>query len=240
MTSTKNIKIEIDSKMIEALSTLCELSGIEVPDVINLETIETTTKRLKDILLNLKNTCNENNKQLEDSKKQINELKKHIDDLKKKMEEPKAQESSNKSEKEKDSTESETIDASRDPSKIHNILIIANLGVIMHQLKILFNKFGCKVTLVKSYSDAIGELKQQSYECILFDMSTLTENDFMLLEGLKKATDICHTNTLIVTLIIPTKDKKIMKQLKNKGADIIVEKHESWHMNILKELKLTQ
>lgn len=238
MDTEKNIKIEIDSKTIEAISSLCCLSGLDAPGVINVDFIETANKRIKEILLSLKGQSEENNKQIEDLKKQVLDLKKHIEELKKSYDSTKSTEEHRKTETGTTEKTSDSTGEPRIPGKIQNILIIANLGVIMHQLKILFNKSGCKVTLVKSYTEAIGELKLQPYECILFDMPGTHENDLALIEALRKATEICHTETLILVLIVPSKDKKLIQKIKTKGANIIIEKHESWHMNILKELKL--
>lgn len=275
MASVKNVKIELDNKTIQAIAKLCEVSGLEVPALIDLTFIESVTKRLKDIIVALKNQSENNNAQIEDYKKLINSLKRQIEELKSDLEsvkieqenasiaitkasEPNIQEQNHSFEEHFEEIEPEhkekkeireikehrKIDKDAEhrspimPSKIQNILIIANLGVIMHQLKILFSKFGCKVSLVKSYQEAIGELKQQAYECIIFDMSTMTENDYMLVEALRKATEICNTETLVVTLITPSKEKRVIKKLKSKGADIVIEKVESWHMHIIEELKL--
>jgi CheY-like chemotaxis protein len=239
MTTTKNTKLEIDSKTIEVISNICELSGQEIPESINTPFLEMTSKRIKDILIALKNQLEESSKSIDDSKKQTHELKKIVEDQKKYIEELKGNpHPETKREETQNNSESSATTEKTPPDQIKNILIIANIGVIMHQLKILFNKSGCNVKSVKSYTEAIGELKHNSYECILFDMSTATDNDLMLVEALKKATEICHTNTLIVILTAPIRDKNLMKTLKSKGADIIIEKQESWHMNILKELKL--
>lgn len=237
MSTEKNLKIEIELKTIQAIGTLCELSGLDIPDTITAEFIESASKRIKDIILSLKNQGDQANAQVEDLKKEIQNLKKQLEDSKSKKDEK-------TEDKQKERPSEEAVTVASDPNKpvgatnIQNILIIANLGVIMHQLKILFAKFGCKVTLVKSYSEAIGELKQQGYDCIIFDMTTNNENELMVIEALKKATEICNTKTLLVLLALPTKDKNMFKKLKSKGADIIIEKQESWHMNIIKELKL--
>jgi PleD family two-component response regulator len=237
MSTEKNLKIEIDTKTIQTIGVLCELSGLEIPEVIKADFIENVSKRIKDIILSLKNQLEQSNNQLEELKKQNQNLKKQVDDLKKTTDQPKSALTTTET-KETQKEEVESTPTTELPSKIQNILIIANLGVIMHQLKILFSKFGCKVTLVKSYPEAISELKLQSYECILYDMNAFTENELMLVEALKKATEICHTSTILAVLVIPLKDKALAKKLKSKGVDIIIEKHESWHMNIMKELKL--
>jgi PleD family two-component response regulator len=238
-------KIEIDARTIENISVLCGLSGLEVPEVITGSFIESAHKRVKEILLNLKKQSDEGNSATEKLTAQVKELNNKINNLKEELRKAKRGTPA-ETEKLQETTKPETSAEEKSlkprdpkaPDQISDILIIANLGVIMHQLKILFSKAGCKATLVKSYSEAIGELKERSYDCILFDMSTTTENELMLVEALRKATEICHSNTLILVLTIPSKDKKFLDKIKAKGADIIVEKHESWHMNILTELKL--
>jgi BarA-like signal transduction histidine kinase len=241
-TEHKN-KLEVDSKTVENISLLCSLAGLETPEVITSDFIETAHKRIKEVLLNLKKQADEGNSTTEKLSEQIKELNNKINDLKKQLSETKkapAQNdtTNNSKETQKDTPKETETRELKPPGQIQDILIIANLGVIMHQLKILFSKSGCKVTLVKNYSEAIGELKDRSYDCILFDMSTTTENDMMVIEALRKATKICHSNTLIMVLTVPSREKKLFDKLKSRGADIIVEKHESWHMNILKELKL--
>lgn len=253
MTKDKNVKIEIDTKTIQKISSLCELSGLETPDVINNDFIERAYTRIKDLLINLKKQTDQGKNKQEEDLKQLEKYKTDIDDLKKQLgkalntpqepaaETPKEKKSEPvaiKPKKQENEDENEEYRPKNLPSSIDNILVIANIGVIMHQLKVLFKKFGCKINSVKNYAEAIKELKQQEYNCILFDIQTITDHDLMLIEALRKATEICHTDTTIVILTLPLKDKKTFKQIRSKGADIIIEKNESWHMNILKELKI--
>lgn len=254
MSTKKSTRIEIDTDTIQAICSLCELAGMETPDVIKTDFIEKAQKRIKEILLNLKKQNETHTEETSKLKEESEKLEKKVKSLQDKLD--KKPGSSETKDEDEDSTEetkekkskrtkkkdqSETSDKKTPrtrPTEINDILIIANLGVIMHQLKILFTKFGCNVSLVKNYTEAIGELKGQDYDCILFDMPSTHENDVMLLDALRKATEICETDTIIVALILPARDKAIPQMLKNKGADIVIEKNESWHVNILAELNL--
>lgn len=252
MTKEQNTRIEFDSQTIKAVATLCELSGLEIPEVINSEFLGKSSNRIKDLIIQLKKqieTLKEqtsgDNEKLDEYKNKLADLKSQIEELKKKGKEaPTTEEKTKPATKNKktadQNAEDESDETNRPPRKanIRNILIIANIGLIMHQLKILFTKFGVQVTSVKNYTEAIGELKENEYDCILFDMQATSDNDLMLVEAIRKATEICNSDTTIVALTIPLKDKKKFKLIKSKGADIIIEKHESWHMNILKELKI--
>ena len=257
MSKNEPTKIEIDSKTIKAIATVCELSGLEMPDVLTTNIIDKSAKRIKELLLKLKNQTEKQKEQLENDTTTIEDLKKRNDEFKQQIVEFKDQlkdlnayveHSKNQSITEKltEKNKKEDIDnddesedkTPRIKSNIKKILIIANIGVIMHQLKVLFRKVGCQVTSVKTYSEGIGQLKDNKFDCILFDIQAANENDLMLIEGLKKATDICHADTTIVVLVLPMKDKKTPKLLKSKGASVIIEKHESWHINILDELKI--
>lgn len=253
MSENKNIKLELDSETIKNIATFCELSGLEIPEVITSEFIERSSGRVKEVLIKLKEQIGKLKEQADDSEKKIEELKTQKADLKHKLQDSKTtgtSEDSKEDTKEEKKKERPTKNSEEDDEKnskprevkgnINSILIIANIGLIMHQLKILFQKFGCQVTSVKSYSEAIAELKEKEYDCILFDMQSVAEHDLMLVEALRKATEICHTDTVIVILILPIKDKKSLKKIKTRGADIIIQKHESWHMNILKELKIAE
>lgn len=242
MSENKNIKLEIDSKTIEILSNLCSLSGLEVPEVINSEFLEAVQKRVKDILISLKNQTSKATEGTEELSSKINKLNNEISKLKEQLKQAKSNITTTEITTQEAPQAKETAETKREhkrPDKIQNILIISNLGVIMHQLKVLFTNFGCKVTSVKSYSEAIIQLKDQAYECILFDMATTTESDLMLVEALRKATEICETDTLIVSLLLPARDKSMVDKIKKKGADIVIYKYESWHINILKELGLS-
>ena len=247
MAKEQNIKIEIDSKTIQIISSICELSGLETPEIINNDFIKKAHTRLKELLISMKKQSDQEKTKQEDDLKQIEKYKAQIDDLKHQLEKalkaPKDTtiEAPKTSGPEQKITEPDEHKEPKErilPSSIDNILVIANMGVIMHQLKVLFKKFGCKINSVKNYAEAIKELKQQEYNCILFDIQTITDNDLMLIEALRKATEICHTDTTIVILTLPLKEKKTFQQIRSKGADIIIEKNESWHLNILKELKI--
>jgi len=280
MNTSKNTKLEIDSNTIEALLNLCELSGLEKPDLITTDFLRHAAKRIKDIFLSFKKQVEEVIKQIEiyknestelkscneDYKKQIEELTNNTEDYIKQLEELKTtnenyriqltevkkqvegmkdkisrkESNSNLSfeEEEEEEEEAEEDKKQIEIPKINNILIIANLGVIMHQLKILFSKFGCTVTLVKTYKEAVDKLKETPFECIMIDISAVSDQDLKLIEATRKATDVCHPKPLILALIVAIKDKAVKKNIKSKDADIVIEKDESWHNNLLKELKL--
>ncbi|MGD9579853.1 MAG: response regulator [Vampirovibrionia bacterium] len=267
MTKKHDIKIEIDSKTIQTISTICELSGLETPDIINNEFLEKAYHRIKELMINLKKQVDTDKNKQEEDLKIIEKFKSDITELKSQLEKSlktaqKNIEASKQDEVTVETTQQEDIEEETTTPKteieipehkaepreeytpkpvtttIDNILVIANIGVIMHQLKVLFRKFGCKINSVKNYTEAIRELKQQEYNCILFDIQTVTKNDLMLIEALRKATEICHTDTTIVILTLPIKEKRMFKQLRAKGADLIIEKNESWHITILKELKI--
>lgn len=141
--------------------------------------------------------------------------------------------------REKAAAHREKIMANKAALEIKNILVIAYHGIISQQIKFILAKFGCKVTMIKDYESAVTELVQESYDCIIYDLLTLNNEDYLSIESLRKSADISSENTLILTLVPSQKNKKDHKKIRDKGADIVVEKIDSWHVNIVKELNLT-
>lgn len=267
MVDINNVKFQFDSETISTLAKMCELSGLEIPEVIDSNFLSKVLARLKELIINLKNQIEEKQGNVTEHEKTIEELNASItklkEDLKKGTDTSIEEDTTNKTEQKPEKTEEKPTEekteatvevtdiqtkkqttkeknSKRKPhikSNISKILIIANIGAIMHQLKVIFKKYGRDVTLVKNYSEAIKELKESHFDCILFDMATSSDNDIMIVEALRKATEIQNTDTTLAILMIPNKEGA--KKAREKGADLVIEKHESWHINILSELKIT-
>ena len=86
MTKKHDIKIEIDSKTIQIISAICELSGLETPDIINNEFLEKAYHRIKELMINLKKQVDADKNKQEEDLKIIEKFKSEITELKSQIE----------------------------------------------------------------------------------------------------------------------------------------------------------
>lgn len=308
-----NTNILFDAEMTKSIIALCELSGLEIPDVIDSHYINSVSKRLKDVMFSLKEQgeCQKersqkykkkfetlqtsyllssriSNRMIEELKNKANKFKlelKKINDAPpskkntsnntyKDLEEEKniiSTNLNNNNESISPETENKTYEIqpqetpeykqenvfqletnrlskqikqssekknSMGPQAIQNAMVIGKIGLILHQVKLTLSKFGCNVEIAKNDYEAISEIKNKNFQCIVIDIKEISEDDFSIIDIVKKATNICGKETTIVALVQSIKEKKIAKELKIRGAEVIIEKTDGWQNTLANELNL--
>ncbi len=91
MSKNEPTKIEMDSKTINAIAAVCELSGLDMPEVLTTDIIEKSARRIKELLLKLKEQTEKQKDQLENDVTAIEDLKKKKEDFKQQVKELKEQ-----------------------------------------------------------------------------------------------------------------------------------------------------
>jgi len=114
-----------------------------------------------------------------------------------------------------------------------SILIVDDLGIIIHQLEILFKKLGFEVTTSKELYDAINQYKKKDFGYVIMDLFLPTEREgFMLLDEVKKLSLFCKLNTRIIVMSTSPKSEYKEKCI-NRGAEFYVEKSIGWQKNVI-------
>lgn len=212
----ENTKLEIETHTVPLIKSICQALNVELNNVISSQTLELALKNIEELRQTIEKQTNK-----------IQKLEKDLLLLKQKIEEPNSD-----------------LDVSKITQEINSkdkVLVISNLGVISHQIKKLVSKNEITVTIAQNVVEGINELKnEKTYSYIVYDTQLPTEQDFATIQGLKKAIEICHSNTTLIVLIKPIRDKKLKQQLFTEGANKVLEKSESWHQQLLKELGIEQ
>lgn len=117
-----------------------------------------------------------------------------------------------------------------------SVLVIDDLGIVVYQMSLLLTKAGHNVMLARTTEEAIHIFEKNissPFDTIVMDLMMPTkEEGFHMLKLFNQQILDNNLNTKIIVMS-GTKDKEIIKELENNGADHFIEKSEDWKMNIL-------
>lgn len=118
------------------------------------------------------------------------------------------------------------------PENSQKILIIDDLEVSIHQLKLLLNKSGYNVVVARTVEEAIQEIKKQEFKHIFIDLFMPDSQDGLdLLKFIKSPANTSKDYKAIV--ISGTEDKKLINKCFELGADEFISKSLHWHKDVL-------
>ena len=114
------------------------------------------------------------------------------------------------------------------------VLIVDDLGVIVHQLSIAFQKMNMWVVSAKEIFDALDKFKKQHFDLVIMDLFIPTDREgFMLLSEIKKVMNMRDKDTKIVVITASSK-KEYRKLCLSRGADYFFEKTTGWQSVLAK------
>jgi len=112
------------------------------------------------------------------------------------------------------------------------VLIVDDLGVIVHQLSVALQKMNMWVVSAKEIFDALDKFKKQHFDLVIIDLFIPTDREgFMLLSEIKKVMKMRNKHTKIVVITASAK-KEYKKMCLARGADYFFEKSAGWQ-NVL-------
>lgn len=184
---------------------------------VDINLIKNFIKDISDIVM----FSNSNIHSEEDIKQAFKEIKNHIvdhqDNTSKTSNEPKQENGSSK-------------EAS---TELKRVLIVDDLFLTTHQVKILLSNKGFSVTSANNISDAIQLFKTQRYDYVILDYFLPTEEEGQsLIKIIKKLKVALNLNTTVVLMSSCTIEEIGDPQLRNK-IDVFVEKTGLWQKDIL-------
>lgn len=117
----------------------------------------------------------------------------------------------------------------------NRVLLIGQLGNIMHQIKQLLKRHDAVVSIAKNTEEAIAEFQRQDYGMVIIDVMLTNEQDGMIvLNEIRNLASVCQIQTNIIMLMSSTKDKALCEKMQAKGVALLLEKSEGWQGNLEK------
>ena len=111
-----------------------------------------------------------------------------------------------------------------DGEKKLSVRLVDDLGVIIHQLSIAFQKLNMTTVTAREVFDALDKVKKQHFDLVIMDLFIPTDREgFMLLTEIKKIITIRKAKTKIAVITASAK-KEYKKMCQLRGADFFFEK----------------
>ena len=112
------------------------------------------------------------------------------------------------------------------------VLLIDDLGVIIYQLNIVFQKMNMETVTAKEIFDALEKFKSRTFEWVIMDLFIPTDREgLMLLAEMSKLRKLNHLDTQIVVITASAK-KEYKKLCLKKGANYFLEKTIGWQKRL--------
>ena len=109
------------------------------------------------------------------------------------------------------------------------VMLVGQLAIVMHQLKIMLIHEGAEVIIAKDYYEAIRFFQRQDFNLVIVDVETTsTYLDLLTIEDISTLSRLSKMALGIVAIAAGDKDASLRKQAISKGANLFVEKTDGW------------
>lgn len=118
-----------------------------------------------------------------------------------------------------------------------NILLVGQLGMILHQIKHLLTPLCAEISLARSLETAVVAYQQEQPTLVIIDLLMPTPREGVAL--LQAIRQLARQATLpaepeIIILGSSTKDIELTKTLQTQGANHILDRQDGWQQAVLK------
>lgn len=117
-------------------------------------------------------------------------------------------------------------------SKVNNVLLVDNLGVITYQVQMIMSRFGSQITTTKDVYGALSLFEDKEFDFVLLDLLIPTEREgFILLHELQRLAKKKGLKPIIGVMSVAGK-KELKSESLEKGADFYLEKSHNWQQRL--------
>jgi CheY-like chemotaxis protein len=123
------------------------------------------------------------------------------------------------------------------PGRGKRILVVDDLGIVIHQLRRRFTRLGFAVDTASGLEEAMAKFQKHEFDYVVMDLLLPSENDgFQLLQTLRQLAKVTRLDPKIIVMSASTNSDYQERALKV-GGDHYIEKGADWYDRMLDYLQ---